>query len=67
MGMDSERLNREGAAFAPFHRQNHAIETGRLHGVIVVASQRHMQFLFATGVGADSKDSDRNIMHIGEV
>ena len=67
MGMDSERLNREGAA--PLRPFIDKIMQSKPEDFTELLSWLHngiCNSFFATGVGADSKDSDRNIMHIGE-
>ena len=68
MGMDSVRLNKEGAApVMPFVDK---INNSRPEDFIEILSWIHNGIsgsFFSTGVGTDSKNSDRNIMHIGEV
>jgi len=68
MGMDSDRLNREGAApVMPFVEK---IESSSSDDFIKLLAWLHNGItgsFFCTGVGADPKDSNSNIMHIGEV
>lgn len=68
MGMDSERLNREGAApVMPFVDR---IETSPREELFRLLGWMHNGLtgsFFSTGVGPDPKGSDTNIMHIGEV
>jgi putative endopeptidase len=68
LGMDSERLNREGAApimpyvqrIKQFSKATLAADMAWLH--IGVSGGT----LFSSGVSSDAKDSNMNILHIGE-
>lgn len=68
MGMDSDRLNREGAApVMPFVEK---INSSKKEDFIELIAWLHNGLtgsFFGTGVGPDPKHSDTNIMHIGEV
>lgn len=67
LGMDSERLNREGAA--PVLPMVDKINTMTDDDFIETLAWLHNGLggaFFGTGVGADAKDADMNIMHIGE-
>ena len=68
MGMDSVRLNKEGAEpVLPFVDK---IITSNPEDFTEILAWIHNGIsgsFFSTGVGTDSKNSDRNIMHIGEV
>jgi putative endopeptidase len=67
-GMDETRLNSEGAAplmpyvrkVESFKREDLAENLAWLHSGIATGT------LFSSGVGTDAKDSDMNILHIGE-
>lgn len=68
MGMDSVRLNREGAApLKPFVDKINSTPREDLANLIAWVHNGLSGSFFATGVGSDAKNSDRNIMHIGEV
>lgn len=68
LGMDSERLNREGVApLKPFIEK---IENANMEDLAKLLAWSHNGLgatFFSTGVGSDPKDSNRNIMHIGEI
>lgn len=67
LGMDSVRLNREGAA--PIMPQVNHINSMTDKDVTDMIAWMHngvSSVLFSTGVGADPKNSDMNILHIGE-
>lgn len=70
MGMDEERLNREGCA--PLKSQIDRIEGTDFADPKDFASLMAFMHLgitstfFSSGVGADPKDSDMNILHVGE-
>ncbi|MBD5212911.1 MAG: M13 family metallopeptidase [Bacteroidales bacterium] len=67
MGMDSVRLNSEGAApLKPFLDK---INNSRPEDFTDIVAWMHngvTNVFFSTAVGSDYKNSDRNIMHIGE-
>lgn len=68
MGMDCERLNNEGAApVLPFVEKINNADISELPQLIAWIHSGLGGSFFSTGVGADPKNSDRNIMHIGEV
>lgn len=68
MGMDSERLNREGAApVMPFVEKINDADTANLAPLLSWLHNGITNSFFSTCVGADPGDSDRNILHIGEV
>lgn len=68
MGMDSVRLNKEGAdPVRPFIDK---INNSKPEDFINLLAWMHNGItgsFFTTGVGTDAKNSDRNILHIGEV
>ena len=67
LGMDAERLNREGAS--PLLTMLEKIESMKTAEFFRVLSWMHNGIgstFFSTGVGADPMDSNMNIMHIGE-
>ena len=67
MGMDSVRLNQEGAA--PVMPQVDRINSASKEDFTSLLSWMHngiSSVFFGTGVGADAKNADINIMHIGE-
>lgn len=67
MGMDSTRLNLEGNA--PLRPLIDHIENSNTKNLPQLLAWMHSGVgspFFGTGVGADSKNSDINIMHIGE-
>ncbi|MDE6095740.1 MAG: M13 family metallopeptidase [Muribaculaceae bacterium] len=68
MGMDSIRLNNEGAA--PVMKFIDKIKNSKPEDFIHLLAWMHNGItgsFFTTGVGTDAKNSDRNILHIGEV
>ncbi len=68
LGMDSVRLNKEGAA--PLQPYLQKINNMKPEDFIEMVAWMHdgvTSSFFSTGVGADSKNSDVNIMHVGEV
>ena len=71
LGMDSVRLNREGAApMKPYLDKIAKADVKTRKGIAKTIAGMHMGVgspLFGTGVGADAKNSDMNILHIGEV
>ena len=67
LGMDSVRLNKDGAA--PLKPMLKRIETMTPENFYTTLAWIHNGLggaFFGTGVGADAKDADMNIMHIGE-
>ena len=68
MGMDSIRLNKEGASpLKPFIER---INNSKPEDFIRLLAWMHNGItgsFFTTGVGTDPKNSDRNMLHIGEV
>lgn len=66
LGMDTERLNREGALpIMPFVER---INNDNLSNIEILTAWMHTGItstLFSTGVGADQRDSDKHIMYIG--
>lgn len=68
MGMDSVRLNKEGAApLMPFVEKINTLSKENLASILAWMHNGVTSSFFSTGVGTDSKNSDRNILHIGEV
>lgn len=68
MGMDRERLNREGALpVMPMVKRINASTRDELFKTISWLHNGITGSFFTTGVGPDPKDSNHNIMHIGEV
>ncbi len=67
LGMDSERLNREGAApVLPMVDKINAMTDEDFIETLAWLHNGLGGAFFGTGVGADAKDADMNIMHIGE-
>lgn len=67
MGMDSVRLNKEGAApIRPFLARIEALDRADLFKTIAWMHNGITSTFFSTGVGSDPKNSDMNILHIGE-
>lgn len=67
LGMDSVRLNKDGAA--PLKPMLEKVENMTPETFITTLAWVHDGLgggFFSTGVGADAKDADMNIMHIGE-
>ncbi|MCM1153004.1 MAG: M13 family metallopeptidase [Muribaculum sp.] len=67
MGLDSVRLNREGAA--PLRPMLDRIENFKREDLTRTIAWIHdgiTTTIFGTGVGGDLKNSDMNILHIGE-
>lgn len=68
MGMDSVRLNKEGAApMKPYLDKINSMTEADFTDIVTMMHSGITSSFFSTGVGADSKNSDMNIMHIGEV
>lgn len=68
LGMDSVRLNRDGAApLLPYLDRINSMKEGDFIDIISWMHNGITSSFFSTGVGADSKNSDMNILHIGEV
>lgn len=67
LGMDSVRLNKEGAdpIMSQVNRINNMTED-EFTSTIAWLHNGITSVFFSTGVGADAKNSDMNIMHIGE-
>lgn len=67
MGMDSVRLNKEGAApLKPMLDKINNAEASQLYPLLSWMANGISSVFFSAGVGADPKNSDINIMHIGE-
>ena len=67
MGMDSARLNREGAApLMPQIARINAMTEADFTSTMAWMHNGISSVFFSTGVGADAKNSTMNIMHIGE-
>lgn len=67
LGMDSVRLNREGASpLMPQINRIKAINEDDFTQTIAWMHNGISSVFFSTGVGADAKNSTMNIMHIGE-
>lgn len=68
LGLDYERLNKEGATpLKPFIEKIEEFSLSDLASTVAWIHDGIGGSFFSSGVGADAKDSDRNIMHIGEV
>lgn len=68
MGMDVSRLNKEGASpVMPFIQKIQDFSKDEFIRVLAWLHNGITGSFFTTGVGADPIDSDKNIMHIGEV
>lgn len=67
MGMDSARLNREGAApLLPMIEKINSMKMVDFYPTLAWLHDGIGGAFFSTGVGPDAKDADMNIMHIGE-
>ena len=67
MGMDSVRLNKEGATpLKPFLEKAESVSKDNLEEMLAWEHNGLGASLFSTGVGADYNDSKINIMHLGE-
>ncbi|MDE6810868.1 MAG: M13 family metallopeptidase [Muribaculaceae bacterium] len=67
LGMDSIRLNKEGAApVMPFVEKALTATHDNLASILAWQHNGIGASFFSTGVGADVNDADTNIMHIGE-
>lgn len=67
LGMDAERLNREGASpLLPMLEKIESMKTDEFFQMLSWMHNGIGSTFFSTGVGADPMDSDMNIMHIGE-
>lgn len=67
LGMDEERLNREGAApLKPMIRRIEEMHPEEFISTLVWMHGGIGSTFFGTGVGSDPKNADNNIMHIGE-
>lgn len=70
-GMDSVRLNREGAQpMVPYLEKINSADLSTKKGVAEMLGWMHRGIgspLFGSGVGADAKNSDMNILHLAEV
>lgn len=67
MGMDSVRLNKEGATpLKPFLQKAGKATKKNLAETLAWQHNGIGASFFSTGVGADVNDADMNIMHIGE-
>lgn len=67
MGLDSVRLNSEGAApLRPFLDRVENMKMKDLFNTLAWMHYGLTSTFFSTGVGADPKNSDMNILHIGE-
>lgn len=68
MGMDAERINREGVA--PILPMTEKVENMKSEDFTDIVAWMHSGIaspFFGTGVGTDARDSNMNVMHIGEV
>lgn len=66
-GMDADRLNKEGAA--PLHPQIERIESalpGDFPSLLAFMHLGITSSFLSSGVGPDPKDSDMNMLHVGE-
>lgn len=67
MGMDSVRLNKEGAApLRPFLEKAESVNHGNLEEILAWEHNGLGGSFFTSGVGADLNQSDMNILHFGE-
>lgn len=67
MGMDSARLNKEGAApIKPMLDKINNADASQLYPLLSWMANGISSVFFSAGVGANPKNSDINIMHIGE-
>lgn len=68
MGMDEDRLNREGAEpLLPLLKTIEEADTSEMHRLLAWQHGGIGSSFFGTGVGTDAMNSDMNILHIGEV
>lgn len=67
LGMDSVRLNKEGAApIMPYIKKIQDMTPANFTETLAWQHNGLGGSFFGTGVGADAKNADMNIMHIGE-
>ncbi len=67
LGMDSVRLNREGAApLQPLLQEVENYDLSKMGQFLAWMHSGVAGGFFGTGVGTDQKDSNSNILHIGE-
>ncbi len=67
MGMDIERINREGVSpIIPMLQKIEEYDRSEFPTILSWMHDGISSSFFSTGVGPDAKDSDMNIMHIGE-
>ncbi len=67
LGMNSARLNREGAApLMPMLDKINSMKPEEFTSTLAWLHNGLGGSFFGTGVGADAKNADMNIMHIGE-
>ena len=67
MGLDTERLNREGAApLKPYLEKIGSVNKSNLYDILGWQHARIGGSFFGTGVGSDFNDADMHIMHVGE-
>ncbi|MBD5275188.1 MAG: M13 family metallopeptidase [Bacteroides sp.] len=68
MGLDEERLNREGATpLLPIIDRIADADTSKMDELLAWQHSGIGGSFFGTGVGTDAMNSDMNILHIGEV
>lgn len=68
LGMDEERLNREGAApLFPLLDKIKNADTSRMEELLAWQHSGVGGSFFGCGVGADMMDSDMNVLYVGEV
>lgn len=68
LGMDSERLNKEGGSpLKPFIEKIQIADVSNIAYILAWMHNGLSSSFFSSGVGTDAKNSNRNIMHIGEV
>lgn len=68
MGMDEERINREGASpLRPILDRIADADTSKMEELLGWQHSGIGSSFFGSGVGTDAMDSDMNILHIGEV
>ena len=68
MGMDEDRINREGATpLRPILEKIAEADTSDMEGLLAWQHTGIGSSFFGCGVGTDAMNSDMNILHIGEV
>ncbi len=68
MGMDEERINKEGATpLRPILNKIATADTSKMEELLAWQHSGIGSSFFGSGVGTDAMNSDMNILHVGEV